>query len=132
MHAPRLDTVSEARSEAFNLRLYRIGRVAGPAVRHVAVRPGRVTARRRAGFVEKRRLSEKEERSLCEPAFPRCPLRVRDLLIRAADVGRQSLGACLGFPGNGLSQRPIDLEGSGTVPPPLERCTVAARKAVSG
>src|SRR5439155_19856574 len=56
--APGEDQTSEARSEALDLRLDPFGHVLGPAVRHVALRPGGVLAGRRAGVVEERRLRE--------------------------------------------------------------------------
>src|SRR5204862_350394 len=56
------DQPAEPWGEALDLRLDRIGGVAVPAVRHVAVRPRRVLAGRRARVVEETLLHEEDER----------------------------------------------------------------------
>src|SRR5581483_8096297 len=83
--------VAEAGREALDLRLDRVGHVAGPAVRDVAVRPRRVLPLRGARRIEERVLGEDHERPVDRTAPPGSPLRRRDLVERAAEMDGRGL-----------------------------------------
>ena len=114
--------------EALDLRLDRVGQVAAPAVRDVAVRPGGVLPLGRAGRVEQRVLGEKHERPLGRPARPRGALGGGDLVERAAEVDGRGAGALGRAPRDRPVERPVELERARAVPVAGEAAVVALRK----
>ena len=106
----RID-VAEARCEALDLRLDRVGRVAVPALRHVAVRPRGVLALGRARVVEEALLHEQHERPLAGAAsLPRRALGLRDLGERAAEVDGPGTAQRVARPRDRRVERPVELE----------------------
>ena len=76
--------VAKSRREAFDLALDAPSMSTVDPVRHVAIAPRDVLARRRARRIEQRRLAEQHERPIRRSVRPRPLLGRRDLLERAA------------------------------------------------
>ena len=116
-HRAREDEVAEARGEALDLRLDRVGHVAAPAVRDVAVRPGGVLALRRAGRVEQRVLGEQHERPLGRRCSSRRRARRRRSRRASRRGGRSPARRALGrAPRDRPVERPVELECARAVP----------------
>ena len=120
--------VSETRSEALDLRLDPLGHVLGRAQRHVAVRPHRVLAGRRAGLVEERGLGEEDVGALTA----RRAFRLGDLLERAAEMHGRRAPAVGRRPRDRPFQSPVELEDAGAVPIALKRVRVVSGQLVAG
>src|SRR5919204_3449074 len=91
----------------------------------MTVGPGRVFAGRCASGVEERGLREQDERTVVTHAAPGGPLRMRDLLERAADVDRRRPPTFRLRPRDRPVERPVQLESARTVAVVAQRALVA-------
>ena len=120
------DAVAEAGGEPFDLRLDAIGHVDGRAVRHVAVGPGGLRARRGRGSgrtgsaARAARMGRSAMPPRCDVAFGR-----GDLVERPAEMDGRRPGAVGVGPRDRPVERPVDLEHAGPVPEPGQRPGVA-------
>ena len=113
--AARQYAITEAGSEALNLVFEFLQHVDSRSVGHMAVSPCRVLTRGSARTIEKTGLSEKNERTIWMPAAAHGLFRISNLLKGSAEMQACSLQTLAGFPGDGRTQRVIDLERGGAV-----------------
>src|SRR6266567_8544449 len=126
------NTLTEAGREAFDLSLDALAHVERRSVWNMAVHPGGVLTGGRARFVEHALLREQDKGAFRVPSFPRGPLRVGNLVERAAEVD------CSRFCDFGRTPRDrpveciVELERTRTVAPPLEPTSVAVWQQIAG
>ncbi len=122
------DSIFEAGRESLDLALDRFGHVHRGTARNVAVRVPGVLPFGRPALVELALLAEQHVRPLGmlppkHRGFSGC-----DLLECATEVDRRCLQAVGVTPWNRPVERPVELEGAGTIPIATESPPVAARK----
>ncbi len=107
--------------------------VGGRRVRHVAVRPRHVLARRRARRIEERRLRQEHEGPLGDASLPcrRAPTRAISAKA-AAQMHGAALRARRRAPRDRRIERPIHFEHAHAVPIALELAPVPRRQSVAG
>ena len=97
--------VAKAGSEPLHLGFDGSCHIEGGPIRNVAIRPGRVPSRGRAGRIEKARLRQQDERSLAVFAVPGGCFSGLDLLQTASQVQRPSARALRIAPGDWTVER---------------------------
>ena len=128
----RGDEPAEAGREALHLRLDPLAHVGGGAVRHVAVGPQRVPARRRPAGVEQRLLGHEHVGPLGLPPRGHLGLRGGDLLQRAPEVHGARAAAVRRGPRHGPVEGQVELEHAGAVAVAGQLAAVARGEPVAG
>ena len=89
-------------------------------------------ALRRPRRIEQALLGDEHIRPLRVPALPGSAFTGRDLLEGSAEVHRARARTCLGAPGDGPVERPVELEEPRPVAVAGKPAAIAARQRVSG
>src|SRR4029077_12757679 len=124
-HPAGQHTVTKARRKAFNLSLDARQHIYRRSVRDVAIGPGDMLAGGRTCRIDKRRLSQENERPLGVFSLLHCLFRYSNLLHRPADVNSTGTRTLRCLPRNWARESVIDLEDARAIAVSLQQAPIS-------